>query len=307
MSKPENFQPIKVSTQTLLVLMGLPASGKSTFARNLVLHGWVRVNKDDIRRQLAPDGSRPNEKEVLKERDFRVRKALREGKCVVVDDTNLNPIHPQALRKIADEFGAEYQTRFFDVDLRTCMVRDEEREESVGVDVIQTMHQTWLSNFPRDAYKKAYGVVDNRPVAYMCDLDGTLAINTQGRFHYGEQADKEYVNDQPNTPVVEVIKSLMRSGINVIYVSGRTGTELGTKNTIQWLRNNGLWDEENSLIFFRKEKDFRLDSSVKTLLYKEHIEPRWKILGVFDDRPQVIKAWWDLGLFVFDVGPHREF
>lgn len=32
----------------LLMLKGLPASGKSTYAKELSDKGWIRVNKDDI-------------------------------------------------------------------------------------------------------------------------------------------------------------------------------------------------------------------------------------------------------------------
>lgn len=36
----------------LLVLKGLPASGKSTYAKELVNKGWKRVNKDDLRAMI---------------------------------------------------------------------------------------------------------------------------------------------------------------------------------------------------------------------------------------------------------------
>ena len=61
------------------MLKGLPASGKSTYAKKLANKGWTRVNKDDLRAMLN-DGkwSRSNEKFVLKVRDFIVADALSE-------------------------------------------------------------------------------------------------------------------------------------------------------------------------------------------------------------------------------------
>ena len=52
----------------ILILRGLPASGKSTFARNLLTenpHAWKRLNKDELRAMLDNSvHSVPNEKFV---------------------------------------------------------------------------------------------------------------------------------------------------------------------------------------------------------------------------------------------------
>ena len=54
----------------LLMLRGLPASGKSTYAKELADKGWIRVNKDDLRAMLNNSNwSKGNEKRVLKLRD----------------------------------------------------------------------------------------------------------------------------------------------------------------------------------------------------------------------------------------------
>ena len=44
----------------LLILKGLPASGKSTYAKELVSKGWKRVNKDDLRSMI--DGGKWSKK-----------------------------------------------------------------------------------------------------------------------------------------------------------------------------------------------------------------------------------------------------
>ena len=77
----------------LMVLKGLPASGKSTFAKELEKEGYVRVSKDDIRvdSELFPDGynfkNKGHEKRVIKERNRIVTEALQAEKNVIVDDT----------------------------------------------------------------------------------------------------------------------------------------------------------------------------------------------------------------------------
>jgi predicted kinase len=67
----------------LLMLKGLPASGKSTYAKKLAQDGYVRVNKDDLRAMLhAGKWSKINEKQVLATRDQIVRDSLFAGKSV---------------------------------------------------------------------------------------------------------------------------------------------------------------------------------------------------------------------------------
>lgn len=289
---------------TLIMLKGLPASGKSTFARNLLTHGFVRVNKDDIRRELLKPGeTRPPEKEVLKERDFRIRKALGEGKSVVVDDTNLNPIHEPALRKIAREFDAKFEVKWFDVPLVECVARDAQRaeDERVGEQVIVDMFRKYMQNYPCDRTPKT-----DLPSVYLCDIDGTVALNLSGRPHYGRGADEGYLTDVPNYPVIQVIKALS-SVHGIIFVSGREGTELGKINTRRWLEEHFGLPEPWISVYFRKAGDFRPDNIVKKEIYEQHIKPNYEVVGVFDDRPKVLEAWWELGLFVFDVGPHVHF
>ena len=80
--------------QEIILLKGLPASGKSTWAKDFVEHHaeYVRVNKDDLREMLnIRKFSRRGEKVVLKlEREIGMA-ALSLGKSLIVDDTNFNP------------------------------------------------------------------------------------------------------------------------------------------------------------------------------------------------------------------------
>ena len=125
----------------LLMLYGIPASGKSTYARKLVEQGnWVRVNKDDLRDQLHNGKwSRANEKIILKARDAIIEVALRNGQNVVVDDTNLHKMHQETFRALAANHGADFDMKFFYVTVEEAIERDLNRERTVGEHVIRTM------------------------------------------------------------------------------------------------------------------------------------------------------------------------
>ena len=48
----------------------------------------------------------------------------------------------------------------------------------------------------------------------------------------------------------------------------------------------------------RKKGDSRKDSTIKKEIYEEHILPYFNVIGVFDDRQQVVDAIRDMGIKV---------
>lgn len=77
-SGPVRLSHVLSNKQILLLLVGLPGSGKTTFAEALVPHGWVRASQDD-----SVSGRRQEVERV-------VLRALEEGKNVVVDRVNFD-------------------------------------------------------------------------------------------------------------------------------------------------------------------------------------------------------------------------
>lgn len=136
--------------KTLWMTRGLPASGKSTWARakqaEFPLGEVKRVNKDDLRAML--DGgkwSSENEEFVVQVRDHIVVSALADGKHVIVDDTNLAPKHEVRLRQLAREGGADFElVDFTHVPLEECIARDRGRAACVGERVIREMWQQFV-------------------------------------------------------------------------------------------------------------------------------------------------------------------
>ena len=57
-------------------------------------------------------------------------------------------------------------------------------------------------------------------------------------------------------------------------------------------------------LFARKSGDFRKDAVVKEEIYRRHIEGKYCIKLVLDDRDQVVSCWRDtIGLTCFQVAP----
>lgn len=268
----------------LLVLKGLPASGKSTYARELVAKGWKRVNKDDLRAMIdCGKWSRENEKQVLATERNIVEGYLRSGYNVVVDDTNFS--HEEMWRQIASQHNADFTVEFFDIPVDECIKRDAKRgDKSVGAEVILRMYNQYLR-------PELQPISSEMPDAYIFDIDGTLA-KMDGRSPYDYT---KVLTDKPNRDIVKLNRTLSRF-TTVFVLSGREASCI--EDTKQWLRDNDIFFDD---LIMRETGDRRDDRIVKKEMYEKYIKGKWNVVGVFDDRDRVVSMWRDQGLTCLQV------
>jgi predicted kinase len=277
----------------LIMLRGLPASGKSTWAKEQVEKNvdTYRINKDDLRAMLKGSvWNRSLEATVIELRDSFVTEMLVRGNTVIVDDTNFNNIHVRRLRQIASQTGASFEIIDFNTPLEVCLERNRLREKPVPEEVILRMHEDFVKNSP----KKLLQDPEATP-AVVVDLDGTLAIHTNRspfEFH-------KCYSDAVNEPVLACVKALEAAGNAIVFVSGREDS--CRAETQRWLKDKcGL---KNCPLFMRKTGDHRKDAVIKEEIYKNSIIPEYYVKFVLDDRDQVVNHLRDLGLTVFQVAP----
>jgi predicted kinase len=137
---------------TLFATLGLPGSGKSTWARRMtnIFNNTcedrgrivaVQTCKDDIREELHKGvWSKENEREVVAEQDRKIRSGLQNGADVYVHDTNF--FQKDRLKKIAAECAANIVfVDFTHVPIEDCIARDAKRigKAHVGEQVIRRM------------------------------------------------------------------------------------------------------------------------------------------------------------------------
>jgi predicted kinase len=118
----------------LVILRGLPGSGKSTRARELVdTLGYKRVNKDDLR-SMIDNGrwSSENEDIILME----------QREPIVVDNTHGAEKQVRRLKAIAEAAEYEVVIEVIDTPIDTCIRRDSTRHASVGENVIRNMAES---------------------------------------------------------------------------------------------------------------------------------------------------------------------
>jgi len=132
----------------LVILRGLPASGKSTHAARLVMQGYKRINADDLRMSIDNNlWSKDNEKLINELMERMVRLFLNAGYNVVLDNTNLNPYKVRAAIDIANEQAADIEILDIETPVEVCLQRDLERTRGrVGKEVIMRMYNKWFKN-----------------------------------------------------------------------------------------------------------------------------------------------------------------
>lgn len=284
----------------LIMTRGLPASGKSTWAKQQLSNRVKRVNKDDLRAMLDnSEWSKQNETFVLSVRDYIVRYALLGGYDIIVDDTNLAPKHEDALRAIADDVGAQFEVQdFLDVPLQTCIDRDSARPNSVGKKVIKTMYKSFVQGKLNVAQYQAPPYNEDLPNCIIVDIDGTLAHMTDRSPYDYSKVNTDIVDEN----VAQIVRKYAQRDIQdlpdtyIVIVSGR---EDGCREvTEQWLADNHIPYDE---FYMRKSGDQRNDAIVKKEIYDEFIKPRFNVRFVLDDRDRVVKMWREEGLKVLQV------
>lgn len=284
----------------IILTKGLPGSGKSTWAKEMVKrmpNVYKRVNRDDLREMLSNSiWSKENERFVVLVWKCLIKEALEGGYSVIVDDTNLNPIHEQEVKTIINHHRIRHSKNveleiqdFTHVPLSECISNDLKRAKSVGERVIRRMYHQYLEKPINDPIFDA-----SLPSAVICDLDGTLALMSNRDPYDASNCEK----DTLNIPVYTILKNRQMSDpfMKTILVSGRS--DVYENQTVEWLKKNNIsWD----FLYMRQAGDFRKDAIVKEEIYKSAILGKYNIDFVLDDRDQVVEMWRKQGLTCLQV------
>ncbi|MFD0633205.1 AAA family ATPase [Catenulispora yoronensis] len=292
-------------------MRGLPASGKSTRARELMAAAdgrMRRVSLDDLRRMLDDnDGSkrlgRGHEETVLAVQDAAVLAAVESGFDVVVDNTHLVSRIPKRLKQLLGG-RAEFRVHdLTDVDVEECVRRDASRPNPVGEDHIRAMalrlastkSSGWkLSADELNEVVPATTYVADATLAgaVLCDIDGTLADNTNRGPYDWAKVD----TDTLIVATADALVAFAARGDRIILMSGR-GDDV-REGTERWLAANGVAYDE---LWMRKAGDTRGDDIVKSELFDAHVRHRFAVRVVLDDRSRVVALWRRMGLTCWQV------
>jgi predicted kinase len=129
---------ISSKPQRIVILVGLPGSGKSTYLDQL---GVTGLSSDAIRLLLADDVTDQTiHGQVFSTLRYLVRQRLAIGRPVTyVDATHLTPGERLPYVKIAQKYGCRIEALFFDVPLEVCLERNRDRARVVPEEAMRSM------------------------------------------------------------------------------------------------------------------------------------------------------------------------
>ncbi len=107
----------------MVILIGLQASGKSTFFRTCLAATYEYISKDQMR-----NNKHPGRRQALL-----IEEALQKGHSVVIDNTNATVEVRESLIRLGRRYDAEITGYYFESQVRQCLERNRLREGKARV------------------------------------------------------------------------------------------------------------------------------------------------------------------------------
>lgn len=122
----------------LIFLVGLPGSGKTTYANEKLAMDCEIFSSDRIRFELFGNENNQSDNNLVFNTLFeRAKEVLKQGKNVVIDATNVDIVERAQSLKHFEDLDVYRIAIVFDVPVEICVERDQHRTRTVGVDVIK--------------------------------------------------------------------------------------------------------------------------------------------------------------------------
>jgi predicted kinase len=146
---------------TIVLTVGLPGSGKSTYLARL---GVNAISSDEIRRLIIDD---PHDQTVHRRVFAAVRYLVRQRIAVgrpftYVDATHLTPWEREPYVKIAQRYGCGLEALYFDVPLEICLERNRLRQPMVPEDAIREMARQLVPPTEAEGFARVVTVTDSQ-------------------------------------------------------------------------------------------------------------------------------------------------
>ena len=127
-----------------IMLVGLPGSGKSTFAKELAKDGTVICSSDEVRERICGDKNcQDNNNEVFKILHREIKENLRSGKSCIYDATNISSKRRRAFLAELKNIYCVKTCIIIATLYEKCQEFNSKRVNPVPKEVIKKMYLNW--------------------------------------------------------------------------------------------------------------------------------------------------------------------
>lgn len=145
--KPEySLVPKESDKKEVLLMQGLPASGKSTLAKQMCKDDdtYIRLCRDDLREMIGSYNNFEHEP-MIKEFNYALAEIIaNHGYNLIIDGINFSQSTINHWKEFAIRKDMDFRIKFVYCNFRECIRRDKFRENSVGEEVIESIYKKYI-------------------------------------------------------------------------------------------------------------------------------------------------------------------
>lgn len=173
--------------QRFIMAVGLPASGKSTWARKYAEdhHNFVIVSSDEIRALLGDVNDQSKNTEVFEIMQRQTNAALENGYDVIWDATNVSSKHRiGALKQLPKNISINKICIIFFTPVWTCKKLNQDRDRQVPEEVINKMVLNWQTPWYFEGWNEIRVNLSFLELLSVDDyIDDTFCFNQRNKHH----------------------------------------------------------------------------------------------------------------------------
>ena len=181
-----------------IMMCGLPASGKSTYAKELALkYNAVILSSDKLRIEMYDDvNDQQHNEEIFKELHKRIKENLISGKNVIMDSTNINSKRRRAFLSELKNIPCVKECYIIATPYEECLKRNKERDRVVPEEVIKKMYLNWNTPYWFEGWDNIVVCLSTEPTItvddWICQHDDYNQDNPHHTMTLGEHCRKTF-------------------------------------------------------------------------------------------------------------------
>ena len=141
----------------MIMMIGLPGSGKSTFAESSIFENMIIHSSDKLREELYNNVNiQECNVEIFAELHKRLKDDLRKGNSVIYDATNISKKRRRAFISELKNISCEKICICMMTPYEICLINNSIRERVIPNDVIKKMYMHWCPPDLEEGFNKVF-------------------------------------------------------------------------------------------------------------------------------------------------------